>query len=52
MVKFKWTCPKCQLEQTDEVDPVLGPFITCTCSQCGGSFDQSRVGTVEVADHD
>jgi hypothetical protein len=44
--RFKWKCPDCSTEQTDEIDSYVGPFITCTCGSCGASFSQSEVKPV------
>lgn len=33
-IPFQWTCPKCQHQQTDTVNPELGPYCTLICGQC------------------
>lgn len=43
MEKFKWICPNCQQPQIETVDPIDGPFLTCTCEKCGKGFDQADV---------
>jgi hypothetical protein len=35
----EWTCPRCAHFQHDSVHPIYGPFITCTCANCGKCFD-------------
>lgn len=40
---FKWRCPNCHKEQTETIIETYGPFITCTCEQCGEGFDQDTV---------
>ena len=44
-----WKCPNCRQDNDDEIDDVYGPFITCTCGNCGKSFDQDKV--IEQSDH-
>lgn len=48
MIAFlRWLCPGCGKRNDDEIDSVLGPFITCTCGDCGRTFDQDTVQKVE-----
>lgn len=44
-----WTCPKCKTFQHDSVNPELGPFVTCTCTECGRSFDDGDLDAESVA---
>lgn len=46
-MKLKWLCPNCEYRNDDEIDPVDGPFLTCTCSECGKSFGQDTVKKVD-----
>jgi transposase-like protein len=41
--RIQWVCPHCKAANDDEIDPVYGPFHSCTCDGCGKSFDQSEV---------
>ena len=41
--RIVWTCPHCRTQNSDEIDPVLGPFFSCACDECGTTFDQSAV---------
>ena len=45
----EWTCPKCRTFQRDSVNPELGPFVTCTCTECGVSFSDSDLDPVSLA---
>ena len=45
----RWTCPKCQKHQSDSVHPELGPFVTCTCTECGNSFDDDALDEISRA---
>lgn len=45
----EWNCPNCATFQRDSVNPQLGPFVTCTCTSCGQSFDDSRLDAVSLA---
>ena len=38
-----WTCPKCATVMHDDIDRDEGPFLTCTCDQCGRAFDQDAI---------
>ncbi len=38
-----WSCPECGEVHRDEQDPIDGPFLTVTCSNCARSFDQDEV---------
>jgi hypothetical protein len=40
---FVWQCPYCQTTMHDEIDPIDGPFFSCTCDKCGNAFDQLDV---------
>lgn len=44
-----WKCPKptCGFENAEDVDPITGPFVFCTCSLCGGEFSQREVNAIE-----
>lgn len=44
---LRWLCSNCGKRNDDEVDPVYGPFLTCTCDDCGRSFNQDTVQKVE-----
>lgn len=41
--QITWTCPDCAEVNHDELDPIYGPFTTCTCSNCGMAFDQDTL---------
>lgn len=43
MTRMNWICPDCKTHNDDDIDPVYGPFVTCTCDNCGHSFDQESV---------
>ena len=38
-VFLNWDCPECGQSHHDEQDPVLGPFHTVTCDNCGMASD-------------
>lgn len=39
---LRWIC-ECGERNDDEIDPVYGPFFSCTCGGCGKAFDQNAV---------
>lgn len=45
--EVKWTCPKCQLSQTDTVHPQLGPYLSATCENCGNLFDDADLSETD-----
>lgn len=38
-----WGCPSCGHEQQDTVHPVRGPWISCTCGNCGRAFSDEQL---------
>lgn len=42
-VVVEWTCPDCQRLQQDSVHPTLGPFVSCTCGDCGKVFSDGQL---------
>ena len=47
-VVFSWFCPSCDAENHDEIDPVDGPFFTCTCGNCSHAFGQDEVPRIAL----
>lgn len=47
-----WDCPECGFDNTDEILPDEGPFLTLTCGGvCGKAFDRDVINpTVETDD--
>jgi hypothetical protein len=43
----EWTCPACGTHQHDSVHPELGPFVTCTCTNCTKTFAQTDLSVVD-----
>lgn len=46
IARIEWKCPLCELEQIDEIDEYMGPFIFCICGGCNEGFSQEEVNAV------
>ncbi len=46
-IPFDWACPACNHEQTDTVNPELGPYLSLTCGACGKVFSDEQLSDVD-----
>jgi hypothetical protein len=48
----KWVCPGCGYCQADSVHPVYGPWVSCTCEECGEAFSDESLDADSLANWD
>jgi transcription elongation factor Elf1 len=48
-IPFQWHCPKCGHHNHDSVNPVVGPFVTVTCSNCNAGMAASDLSPEDQA---